>query len=1359
MAFANFRRILRLSNFEKRKSREYEHVRRDLDPNEVWEIVGELGDGAFGKVYKAKNKETGALAAAKVIETKSEEELEDYIVEIEILATCDHPYIVKLLGAYYYDGKLWIMIEFCPGGAVDAIMLELDRGLTEPQIQVVCRQMLEALNFLHGKRIIHRDLKAGNVLMTLEGDIRLADFGVSAKNLKTLQKRDSFIGTPYWMAPEVVLCETMKDAPYDYKADIWSLGITLIEMAQIEPPHHELNPMRVLLKIAKSDPPTLLTPSKWSVEFRDFLKIALDKNPETRPSAAQLLEHPFVSSVTSNKALRELVAEAKAEVMEEIEDARDDVRDDGEEEEAMDATSPLVNHTQDSAVATETSLNSDNPPQDSCVTLPPSQPQEPVNKPCSQPSGDGPLQTTSPADEVPKNDSDSKVPVSLRKSRPLSMDARIQVAEEKEVTGQAEDSSPVASKSQKANQSRPNSVALETLGGEKLANGGLGLPSSVVPGHAKRASDCSSLSTSESMDYGSSLSADLSLNKETGSLSLKAKKKFYDVELENLERQQKQQVEKMEQDHSVRRREEAKRIRLEQDRDYAKFQEQLKQMKKEVKNEVEKLPRQQRKESMKQKMEEHSQKKQLLDRDFVAKQKEDLELAMKKLTTENRREICDKERECRIPVATTAAYREAALWEMEEHQLQERHQLVKQQLKDQYFLQRHELLRKHEKEREQMQRYNQRMMEQLKIRQQQEKARLPKIQRSDGKTRMAMYKKSLHINGAGSASEQREKIKQFSQQEEKRQKAERLQQQQKHENQMRDMVAQCESNMSELQQLQNTSVMEDQNEDESPKKSALWQISNGTSSVIVSRKRPSEGNYQKEKDLCSKYIGQWSQTDQVEFVEHLISRMCHYQHGHINSYLKPMLQRDFITALPEQGLDHIAENILSYLDARSLCAAELVCKEWQRVISEGMLWKKLIERMVRTDPLWKGLSERRGWDQYLFKNRPTDGPPNSFYRSLYPKIIQDIETIESNWRCGRHNLQRIQCRSENSKGVYCLQYDDDKIISGLRDNSIKIWDKTSLECLKVLTGHTGSVLCLQYDERVIVTGSSDSTVRVWDVNTGEVLNTLIHHNEAVLHLRFSNGLMVTCSKDRSIAVWDMASATDITLRRVLVGHRAAVNVVDFDDKYIVSASGDRTIKVWSTSTCEFVRTLNGHKRGIACLQYRDRLVVSGSSDNTIRVLEGHEELVRCIRFDNKRIVSGAYDGKIKVWDLQAALDPRAPASTLCLRTLVGFLVLNYWLHGYHMPKGVRSQLSSGAGIGSRCWVDTKQPHSSSPNVSHRPRLYLEKDSLAHQLQVEQPLMPLPPVKSPTLPSDAHAHRKDTWLVLQKQGDHRVKTGL
>uniref|UniRef100_A0A452IK55 non-specific serine/threonine protein kinase n=1 Tax=Gopherus agassizii TaxID=38772 RepID=A0A452IK55_9SAUR len=823
MAFANFRRILRLSTFEKRRSKEYEHVRRDLDPNEVWEIVGELGDGAFGKVYKAKNKETGALAAAKVIEAKSDEELEDYMVEIEILATCDHPYIVKLLGAFYHDSKLWIMIEFCPGGAVDAVMLELDRGLTEPQIQVICRQMLEALVYLHSKKIIHRDLKAGNVLLTQDGDIKLADFGVSAKNIKTLQRRDSFIGTPYWMAPEVVMCETMKDTPYDYKADIWSLGITLIEMAQIEPPHHELNPMRVLLKIAKSDPPTLNCPSKWSPEFKDFLKTALDKNPETRPSAAQLLEHSFVNKVTSNRALRELVAEAKAEVMEEIEDNREE----GEEDESSEPLSVNPSFLE---------------PPFSPVSLTPSIQEKPITNPQS-----GLL--------------DDKVNPMEERSR------------------QSKHLEPV-NKERKSIGNWPESSHLENAAGEKLANGNLDSPIQFASTRSKRDSDSGSTSASESMDLTISLSADLSLNRESGSLSLKdsrihnktlkrtrkfvvdgvevsvttskiisedekkdeemrflrrqelrelrllqkeehrnqtqlnnkhhlqleqmlrrfeqemtAKKKFFDTELENLERQQKQQIEKMEQDHSLRRREEAKRIRAEQERDYNKFQEHLKQKKKEVKM-GKGWGRTGRGSSSYLQWEAS-------EREFVAKQKEDLELAMNNITVQNRKEICDKERECLNKKQQLMRDREASIWELEEHHLQEKHQLIKQQLKDQYFLQRHELVRKHDKEREQMQRYNQRMIEQLRIRQQQEKARLPKIQRSEGKTRMAMYKKSLHINSSGSMSEQREKIKQFAQQEEKRQKAERQQQQQKHEFQMKEMSAQCESNANELQQLQN----------------------------------------------------------------------------------------------------------------------------------------------------------------------------------------------------------------------------------------------------------------------------------------------------------------------------------------------------------------------------------------------------------------------------------------------------------------------------------------------------------------------------------------------------------------------------
>ncbi|XP_010293244.1 PREDICTED: STE20-like serine/threonine-protein kinase, partial [Phaethon lepturus] len=199
----------------------------------------------------------------------------------------------------------------------------LEKGLTEEQIRAACKQLLLALQYLHGRKIIHRDVKAGNVLLTLDGDVKLADFGVSAKNSSTVQRRVSFIGTPYWMAPEVVQCETSKESPYGYKADIWSLGITLIEMAEMEPPYHELNPLRVLLKIAKSQPPTLRHPKRWSEDFKDFLRKSLEKSPEARWSASQLLQHPFVAGISDKRPLRELVAEARADVLEEEDEEGD----------------------------------------------------------------------------------------------------------------------------------------------------------------------------------------------------------------------------------------------------------------------------------------------------------------------------------------------------------------------------------------------------------------------------------------------------------------------------------------------------------------------------------------------------------------------------------------------------------------------------------------------------------------------------------------------------------------------------------------------------------------------------------------------------------------------------------------------------------------------------------------------------------------------------------------------------------------------------------------------------------------------------------------------------------------------------
>uniref|UniRef100_A0A3B4X2Y5 non-specific serine/threonine protein kinase n=1 Tax=Seriola lalandi dorsalis TaxID=1841481 RepID=A0A3B4X2Y5_SERLL len=829
MALARFSRILRLPALEiKKKVKQYEHVHRDINPNDLWEIIGELGDGAFGKVYKARNKETGVLAAAKVIETKCEEELEDYMVEIDILAKCDHRYIVKLLDAFYHDNNLWIMIEFCAGGAVDATMLELDRGLTEPQIKVVCRQMLEALDYLHGMKIIHRDLKAGNVLLMLDGDIKLADFGVSAKNTKTLQRRDSFIGTPYWMAPEVVMCETMKDAPYDYKADIWSLGITLIELAQIEPPHHELNPMRVLLKIAKAEPPSLEQPHKWSQEFKDFLKKALDKNPETRPTAVLLMEHPFVRSVTSNRPLRELVAEAKAEVMEEIEDNREE----GEEDDAMDLTvvpslhlfsffffffsflslhfllchclflkgewavHVLSVHQIQLLSYTDTSEDYSHFP------MPRSGPNESLTKDTPERTSiGGNIETVSPYINGGINKrysySGSMASESMDMSihrETISLSARVSLLED------------FSSKTLK----RTRKFVIDGVEVSVTT-------SKIIRDDAKKDEEMRFLRRQELRDLRllqkeehraqAALNAKLETQREQMQRrfdqEMNTKKKQYDGELETLEKNQKQTIEKMEADHNVRLKDETKRIKSEQERDHHKFQDHMKHKKKEVKQSVDKLPRSQRKESLKYQMNSFQEIKVKEEEKFLSAQKNYLDTTLMKILTNNKREIAEMERECLNRKHNLVREREATIWDMEEKNLYERHQLLKQQLKDQYFLQRHQLLKKHEKEQEQMQCYNQRMIEIRKARQQQEKNRMPKIQRSEAKTRMAMFKKSLRINSTGSASEDREKIKQFSQQEEKRQKSERLHQQQKHENQMREMIGQCESNIRELQQLQN----------------------------------------------------------------------------------------------------------------------------------------------------------------------------------------------------------------------------------------------------------------------------------------------------------------------------------------------------------------------------------------------------------------------------------------------------------------------------------------------------------------------------------------------------------------------------
>ncbi|KAL7063149.1 hypothetical protein AAHC03_0987 [Spirometra sp. Aus1] len=213
-------------------------------------------------------------------------------------------------------------LEFCGGGAVDNIMKVLEKPLTESQIRFIAHEVICGLEFLHKNLIIHRDLKAGNILITLNYEIRLADFGVSARMASETQKRTTFIGTPYWMAPEVIACETFKDNPYDMSADVWSFGITLIEFAEMLPPFNDMNPTRVLMKITKSDPPTFARPQNWSPALNNMLSKCLNKTPGLRPTMTQLKTDPFVADVkeADRSVIKLLLGELNADVEETVEE-------------------------------------------------------------------------------------------------------------------------------------------------------------------------------------------------------------------------------------------------------------------------------------------------------------------------------------------------------------------------------------------------------------------------------------------------------------------------------------------------------------------------------------------------------------------------------------------------------------------------------------------------------------------------------------------------------------------------------------------------------------------------------------------------------------------------------------------------------------------------------------------------------------------------------------------------------------------------------------------------------------------------------------------------------------------------------
>ncbi|XP_054651838.1 TRAF2 and NCK interacting kinase a isoform X10 [Dunckerocampus dactyliophorus] len=280
------------------------------DPAGIFELVELVGNGTYGQVYKGRHVKTGQLAAIKVMDVTGDEE-EEIKAEINMLKKYSHHRnIATYYGAFIkknppgMDDQLWLVMEFCGAGSVtDLIKNTKGNSLKEEWTAYICREILRGLTHLHQHKVIHRDIKGQNVLLTENAEVKLVDFGVSAQLDRTVGRRNTFIGTPYWMAPEVIACDENPDATYDFKSDLWSLGITAIEMAEGAPPLCDMHPMRALFLIPRNPAPRLKS-KKWSKKFQLFIESCLVKSHSQRPSTEQLLKHPFIRDLPNERQVR-----------------------------------------------------------------------------------------------------------------------------------------------------------------------------------------------------------------------------------------------------------------------------------------------------------------------------------------------------------------------------------------------------------------------------------------------------------------------------------------------------------------------------------------------------------------------------------------------------------------------------------------------------------------------------------------------------------------------------------------------------------------------------------------------------------------------------------------------------------------------------------------------------------------------------------------------------------------------------------------------------------------------------------------------------------------------------------------------
>ncbi|XP_067948021.1 F-box/WD repeat-containing protein 7-like isoform X2 [Watersipora subatra] len=420
------------------------------------------------------------------------------------------------------------------------------------------------------------------------------------------------------------------------------------------------------------------------------------------------------------------------------------------------------------------------------------------------------------------------------------------------------------------------------------------------------------------------------------------------------------------------------------------------------------------------------------------------------------------------------------------------------------------------------------------------------------------------------------------------------------------------------------------------------------------RRSSCKGRVPKNLEMWLQMFMSWDGAEKTQALNQLIDS-CDAPHvRHIMAIIEPQFQRDFISLLPKE----LALYVLSFLTPKDLLRAGQTCQYWRMLTEDTLLWRAKCKEsgadlglMYKTLPLLQSSSSASSnmttndAAPVMFDDTETD--ENIDWKSIYLRA----HTIEHHWRCGEVKPPKI-LRGHDDHVITCLEFSGNRIVSGSDDNTLKVWDVETAQCLRTLVGHTGGVWSSQMRDNIVISGSTDRTLRVWDTETGECMHTLHGHTSTVRCMHLHKNIVVSGSRDATLRMWDISNGECV---HVLIGHVAAVRCVQYDGKKVVSGAYDYTVRVWDPITQACIHILQGHTNRVYSLQFDGKHIVSGSLDTSIRVwdvdsgtclhtLTGHQSLTSGMEIQDGLLVSGNADSTVKVWDINTGT---------CLQTLTG----------------------------------------------------------------------------------------------------------